>query len=149
MNSYTVTITEAQVPEFVVEFLALLPLKKKGAQVVALRGDLGAGKTTFVKALGATLGVKEHITSPTFTILKQYETTDETWQQLLHMDAYRIEVISELGPLGFTELLKNHNTLFCIEWAENIAEALPADYVEVVFENIADEQTRTIQVRKR
>lgn len=144
-----VTITEAQVPEFVREFLAVLPHKTSGAQVVALRGDLGAGKTTFVKALGAVLGVTEHITSPTFTILKQYETTDETWKQLLHMDAYRIEDSTELGPLGFTELLSNSNTLFCIEWAENIATALPEDCTELVFENTTDEKTRTIQVGKR
>lgn len=149
MNSYTVTITEDQVPEFVKEFLALLLQKNDGAQVIALRGDLGAGKTTFVKALGAALGVIEHITSPTFTILKQYETTDDIWKQLLHMDAYRIEDITELGPLGFSTLLTSPETLFCIEWAENIVEALPTDCIELVFENTSDEKTRTIHVGSR
>jgi tRNA threonylcarbamoyladenosine biosynthesis protein TsaE len=113
-----------------------------GATVLALQGDLGAGKTTFVQALGTVLGVSEQITSPTFTIMKVYETTDETFTRLVHMDAYRIEDIAELPPLRFTDILATPKTLFCIEWPEKIAEALSSDILKLSLA-IVDEFSRT------
>lgn len=148
MNEEKISLTEETLPKFVTELLATMVPSDTGAQVIALRGDLGAGKTTLVKALGAALGVSEHITSPTFTILKQYDTTNSDWEQLIHMDAYRIEDLNELGPLGFSELLKIPRTLFCIEWAEKIAEALPENRLELTLENTTDEKTRTIQISR-
>ncbi len=118
------------------------PTGRVCATVVALHGDLGAGKTTFVQVLGKMLGVSEQITSPTFTIMKGYETTDETFTRLIHMDAYRIDDISELGPLRFSDILASPNTLFCIEWAEKIKDALPEEAIQLTLE-VVDENTRT------
>jgi len=116
-----------------------------GAVVIALHGDLGAGKTTFVQELGRQLGVSEDITSPTFTIMKGYETTDRTFTHLIHMDAYRLEDEAELAPLHFADILATPKILFCIEWAEKITGALPAQVLEVTL-GLVDETTRHIEV---
>lgn len=123
-------------------FEVLRVRKAEGATVLALHGDLGAGKTTFTKFLGQQLGVSEHMVSPTFTIMKGYETTDETFAHLIHMDAYRIDVMDELGPLRFTELLAMPHTLCIIEWAERVQSALPKDTTHLSLA-VVDEHTRT------
>lgn len=114
------------------------------ASVVVLTGDLGAGKTTFVQALAKILNVDEPVTSPTFTLLKRYETGHKSFPHLLHMDAYRIESVDELAPLRFDELLNTPQTLFVIEWGERIAEALPEHTLWYVLESNLD-GTHTIQ----
>lgn len=106
----------------------------EAAVVVALSGDLGAGKTTFVQQLAQILGITETVTSPTFVIMKSYETTDSVFQSLVHMDAYRIEDDSEMGPLNFSALVDQPHTLFCIEWAERISAFLPARTIKIDLE---------------
>lgn len=95
------------------------------AEVIVLSGDLGAGKTTFVQALAEVLGVDEVLTSPTFNIIKNYQTTHSVFSNLVHMDAYRLESEAELEPLRFNELLKQPKTLICIEWGEKIKSSIP------------------------
>ncbi len=116
--------------------LLALAVPKNTATVVSLSGELGAGKTTFVQALAKELGVNEVVTSPTFTIMKGYTTSpDSGYAKLIHMDAYRIDDISELSPLGFTEIINMPQTIVCIEWAENIKPALPQDLIKVVIKH--------------
>ena len=102
--------------------------------VVALSGDLGAGKTTFVQQLAEILGVTETVTSPTFVIMKSYQTTDVVFEKLVHMDAYRIEDDSELVPLDFSTVLMQPKTLMCIEWAERISASLPTRTIKMDLE---------------
>jgi tRNA threonylcarbamoyladenosine biosynthesis protein TsaE len=102
--------------------------------VVALSGDLGAGKTTFVQQLAQILGVTEVVTSPTFVIVKSYDTTDTVFTTMAHMDAYRIEDDAELGPLNFANLLTTPSCLVCIEWAERISASLPPRAIHVDLE---------------
>jgi tRNA threonylcarbamoyladenosine biosynthesis protein TsaE len=109
------------------------------AIVLVLSGDLGAGKTTFVQALARALGVREVVQSPTFTIMKLYETTHTTVRRLVHMDAYRIEDMSELAPLRFIETLKNPETLVCIEWGERIKAVLPTGVVYMAINHEQDD----------
>lgn len=106
------------------------------AVLIALSGDLGAGKTTFVQQLAQILGVEETVTSPTFVIMKSYETTDTTFVRLVHMDAYRIEDDSELTPLNFSKVLAQPKTLVCIEWAERISAFLPAHTIKMDMESL-------------
>jgi tRNA threonylcarbamoyladenosine biosynthesis protein TsaE len=139
-------IKKADLPAFAVELVEEMEhANREGATILALKGDLGAGKTTLVQAIGNALGVTETITSPTFTIMKQYTTGSSSFQTLVHMDAYRIDDESELRPLHFAELLEVPKTLVCIEWPEKIKVALPA-FTLVVELVIKDEETRTVQV---
>jgi tRNA threonylcarbamoyladenosine biosynthesis protein TsaE len=117
-----------------------------GAVTIALHGDLGAGKTTFVQTLGAVLFINETITSPTFTIMKTYETKDADFPTFVHMDAYRIDTLAELGPLHIVEIFQANKTLFCIEWAEKIREVLPKNTIDITFE-IKDEDTRIVHIK--
>ena len=112
------------------EVLTLLQQTTEKARVLALHGDLGAGKTTFVQAIAKLLGVTEVVTSPTFVVMKRYVGTPET---LIHIDSYRIEDIDEMRVLGFQALLQEKKTIICIEWAERIAELLPQDTLHLTF----------------
>lgn len=105
-----------------------------GAVVVALAGDLGAGKTTFVQQLAQILGVTDIVTSPTFVLMKSYETTDMVFQNLVHIDAYRIEDDSEMGPLNFSTLITQPATLICIEWPQRISAFLPPRTINIDLE---------------
>ncbi len=97
------------------------------ATIVGLSGDLGAGKTTLVQAIGKSLGVVETITSPTFVIAKYYDTSDTRFTKLIHIDAYRIEDPKELEVLGWEHMQKEPNTLIVIEWPEKVEEILPKE----------------------
>ena len=114
-----------------------------GATVLGFRGDLGAGKTTFTKAVAAALGVTDTITSPTFVIMKHYETAHPQFAKLTHIDAYRLENGDDLRPLKFSELLHDKDRLIIIEWPEKVADALPANIRFIDF-NVATEDTRKI-----
>lgn len=93
----------------------------KQGDVICLTGDLGAGKTTFSQSLLKALGVLEHVTSPTYTLMNLYEVDG---QAIWHMDAYRIRDIEELHELGFYDVLHTEAVVL-IEWADVIREAIP------------------------
>lgn len=137
-----------EMDSFAVSFLnELLAVNIIGSKVFGLSGDLGAGKTTFSKAVAKELGIQEVVTSPTFGIQKQYRVLNpkysDIFSEFVHIDAYRIEDIKETEPLRFTELFQKTNTLIFIEWPEKIAEILPKDTIVLSFESI-DENTRKI-----
>lgn len=138
-------VTKDELAALVERVLTALKKNETGASVIALHGDLGAGKTTFVQALGQTLGVTEAITSPTFTIMKGYETANTEFTTLIHMDAYRLESEAELEPLRFADILALPRTLVCIEWAEKIKQALPEHMLNLTF-NVVDETTRSVHI---
>ena len=102
------------------------------AAVLALHGDLGAGKTSLVQLLAKQLEVNETVTSPTFVIMKKYAAKDGL--ALIHIDAYRIEEIDEMRVLGFEDALRQKHTIICIEWAERISELLPANTIHLNLE---------------
>ena len=90
-----------------------------GAAVIGLSGHLGAGKTAFVKAVARELGVAGEVTSPTFVIMKIYETEHQVFKRLVHIDAYRLERRADLEALRFEEIVSDPNSLVMIEWPEN------------------------------
>lgn len=112
-------------------------LLKKG-DVLALKGDLAGGKTTFTKGIGKALNIKQIINSPTFTILKVYEG-DNT---LYHIDAYRLE--NNSYDLGLDEY--EDDGIMVIEWPEYYKDFLPNEYLEISFKYI-DDDTREIEFR--
>ena len=111
----------------------------KGGEIFALSGDLGAGKTVFTKGLGRGLGVKSHITSPSFLFVKTY--FDGNFQ-LVHFDFYRLETEEDLYSIGFEEYFEK-DTVIAIEWAEKFWDKLPKTFLRVEF-FVIDENTREI-----
>ncbi len=100
-----------------------------GATVVALSGDLGAGKTTLTQAIARKLGIVENVISPTFVIMKSYAVPQQGMRgffRLVHIDAYRLDSSSELEKLGWAELIADPENLILIEWPEKVPEAIPA-----------------------
>lgn len=115
----------------------------KGGERVLLNGDLGAGKTTFVKYLAKSLKVKDEVTSPSFTILKQYEGKFK----INHFDLYRIEQIDELRELGFDEYLDcKDSEILIIEWGER-ANLDKSKFINVSIEK-TDEKGRIIRIER-
>ena len=114
-----------------------------GALVLALEGELGAGKTAFTQGLAKALGVKEKVLSPTFVIMKHFnKLTNKQFNNFFHLDCYRIEKAKDLAGLGLERILKDKNNLVVIEWAERIRDILPADAVWIKFEHRGKDKRR-------
>ncbi len=112
--------------------------------IISLEGDLGAGKTTFVKGFAKGLGIKEIITSPTFTILNEYIDNDI---KLFHFDMYRIESIQEITELGFEnyfDLKSLKKAAVFVEWAINTPQLLPKNYFIITFEVLGENKRKII-----
>jgi tRNA threonylcarbamoyladenosine biosynthesis protein TsaE len=127
------SVQEHEMEEEAAAFLASLAPGGEGATIVTLSGELGAGKTTFVKGIARSLGIKEHITSPTFVILKIYELHGQKFQKLIHMDAYRLKGRQHLKVLGWDELVKDPGNLIVVEWPEKIEGAIPHNAKRIAF----------------
>ncbi len=96
-----------------------------GGEVVALHGELGAGKTTFVQGIAKALGVSNPITSPTFTIMNVYEASHPTIKLLIHIDCYRISGADDLRAIGADEYFGREDVVVFIEWPERVTSMLP------------------------
>ena len=108
-------------------FASKLAKKLKQGDVVLLSGDLGAGKTTFTKFLCQHLGVKDMVTSPTFTIINEYDGV----LPIYHMDMYRIESFDEAVMTGCVDIIQSNNGLCLIEWPDVLVDVLPAKCIRI------------------
>jgi tRNA threonylcarbamoyladenosine biosynthesis protein TsaE len=141
--STIVVKAESELENVARELFAVLPLGEHSS-VIALKGDLGAGKTTLTKAIARILNIPEHVTSPTFVIMKSYSIPHhERFSTLTHIDAYRVDDEKELTVLGFGELLKDPKRLTVIEWPERIPGFIP-EHALVVSITIGNEGERII-----
>lgn len=116
-----------------------------GGEVIAMYGDLGAGKTAFVQGLARGLGIDRHITSPTFTIVNEYEGR----LPLYHFDVYRIADPDEMYEIGYDEYIESGGVCV-IEWAELIEELLPEGYIkiEILKDEAQGDDFRLIRIIK-
>ena len=112
--------------------------------VFALYGKMGAGKTTFIKAVCEELGVSDVITSPTFAIVNEYRS-DIAGELIYHFDFYRIKKLEEVYDMGYEDYLYSGALCF-IEWPEKIEDLLPGDVVEVAITENPD-GSRTVEVK--
>ena len=123
--------------EETIEIAQNIESEKFPNMVICLIGDLGSGKTIFTKGFAEALGIDENITSPTFNIIKEYNT-EET--NLYHMDLYRLE--GDVRNLGLEEYFEKGGVVI-IEWADMIEEYLPDERLEIKFK-VVDEDTRVL-----
>lgn len=114
--------------------------EKFPGMIICLDGELGSGKTVFVKGFAKSLGIKENITSPTFNIVKEYETGEMV---LNHMDVYRLEDTDE--TIAFNDYFKS-NGVTIIEWSELIQDKLPDERLDIKFK-VIDENTRVLVLK--
>jgi tRNA threonylcarbamoyladenosine biosynthesis protein TsaE len=116
----------------------------KPGDVVSLNGELGAGKTAFVQGLASALGISETVTSPTFTIMRQYPLVHATIPQLLHLDAYRLEGADALEELGLFELLESGAVAF-VEWGDLVAGEFDDEALRISVD-VDDNDVRTFRM---
>lgn len=133
-----VTINNLKETEkFAKKFAKLL----KGGEIVLLNGDLGAGKTTFTRQVLKALGVKGEVTSPTFTIMREYYTKKFN---IYHFDMYRIKSPDEVREFGLEDYIYSgdNRSLVFIEWSENIKEMLNGKFIEINISLIDDSKRK-------
>ncbi len=128
-----------------VEKLLIMGGKSSGkAVVILLQGNLGSGKTTFVRAVGEVLRVQGNITSPTFVLEKVYKIKgNENFSQMVHIDAYRLSGENDMNALGWGEVVDNPKNIVFVEWPEVVSDVFPEDTPKIFLEFI-DENTRTL-----
>lgn len=145
MPESVVTSSEEQTIAFAARWANSL----KRGDVVALYGDLGSGKTQFVKGVCRAFGVHEHVTSPSFIILNRYAGQEEDKNELLiyHLDLYRVKSIDEIYDIGYEEILYGDG-ICLIEWAEVLGELLPSRRVDVRLSFGESEQIRLIEISR-
>ena len=114
----------------------------QGGEVIAFTGDLGAGKTAFVSGMACALGVDERVTSPTFTIVNEYEGGR---LPLFHFDMYRLGSADELFHIGWEDYLARGG-ICAVEWSENVDEAIDEDAIRVAIIRGDDENSRVITI---
>ena len=126
----------------------ILNHKNDTATLVALFGELGAGKTTLTQEVAKQLGVRENINSPTYVIMKIYDINKNSiyhdiFKKLIHIDAYRLDSSAELLKIGWEEIQKDENNLILIEWPEKVEDIIPKDTIKIKLTHL-DEETRQI-----
>jgi tRNA threonylcarbamoyladenosine biosynthesis protein TsaE len=120
--------------------------KREHAIVIALRGDLGAGKTTFTQGFFRGLGIKRNPISPTFIIMRRYKIPIRRFADIYHFDAYRLKKAEDVAVLEFENILSDPRNIVLVEWPEKIKGALPRDTVRLVFIHGKIENERIIKM---
>jgi len=144
MNKETKTLDETQAlaKKFVEK---MLKNKHKKATVIALYGELGSGKTSFVQGAARALGISQTVMSPTFVIERIYKIEHDHFTHFIHIDAYRLNDGDELRTLGWKEIRDDSHNIIFVEWAERVEEILPSDAIKIKFEYI-NENKRKITI---
>ncbi len=130
-------VTEQNLPSAARQILAALP---PGYNVICFNGEMGAGKTTFIRYLCEELGVKDHVSSPTYALVNEYEANDG--RRICHFDFYRINNEQEAADIG-TEEYFMAGALCLIEWPSRIPSLLPEKYAQISIE-VKDSESREI-----
>lgn len=117
-----------------------------GGDVLGLVGDLGSGKTTFIKGLAHALGVKLTITSPTFVLFKVYPIPHQKLHQFVHVDCYRVPGI-ELTKVGLGDYLDDPNTIVAVEWADKYKTKFHPT-ITIEFQNGETSNQRIIKIKR-
>jgi tRNA threonylcarbamoyladenosine biosynthesis protein TsaE len=139
MDMEIITNNEEETGELAREFAGVLG----GGEIIALTGELGAGKTAFTKGLALGIGVDNTVTSPTFVIMKVYPAKKLNIRHFVHIDAYRLNSGEDLTAIGAVEYFNRKDSIVIIEWPEKIKDILPQKYLSITIEHL-DENKRKI-----
>jgi tRNA threonylcarbamoyladenosine biosynthesis protein TsaE len=144
IEAHTTTSTEGTI-----SFAGTFAGNLRRGDVVALYGDLGSGKTQFVKGVCRTFKAHTPATSPSFVILNRYDGVDKSGNELLmyHFDLYRVKSLTELYDLGYEEFLRGDG-ICLVEWAEMLGDLLPERRYDVRLSVGADENERRIEINE-
>jgi tRNA threonylcarbamoyladenosine biosynthesis protein TsaE len=123
----------------------------KGGEIIALYGDLGGGKTTFVQGLALGLGIKRRIISPTFIIVRTYDLKlpqeEDKQKTFYHIDLYRTGGPEDFNGLGLGDIIADPGNIVAVEWAEKMKDILPGKRTDIFFKYLGDNR-REITIRK-
>ena len=125
-------------PEETISFAEKIGLLLRGGDIVAYRGGLGAGKTTFTRGLAIGLGLPDEVSSPTFALVNEYRNEKIT---LYHFDMYRIMNAEALETTGFYDYISEDSVIVC-EWSENIEDCLPDSVITVTIERLGENERK-------
>ena len=128
-------------PDETIAFAEKVGSLLKGGDIIAYKGGMGAGKTTFTRGLCKGLGLPDEVTSPTFALVNEYRGDEIT---LYHFDMYRISGEGDLETTGFYDYISPESVI-AVEWSENIEDCLPKDIITIEIET-TDENERKITV---
>lgn len=129
-----ITFTLAEIKEAAGEFAEVMVSKR----VFAFHGEMGAGKTTFITAVCKAMGVEETVSSPTFSIINEYNAAG---RRIFHLDLYRLKDSDEAVNTGVEDVLYSGDTCF-VEWPERAPEVFPPDTVAVYLEAISNDERK-------
>ncbi len=124
------------------ELVATRIFERINSRTIVFHGNMGVGKTTLIKAMVKALGSNDDVTSPTFSIVNEYESLNGS---IFHFDMYRIEDEAEALNFGFEDYLNLDNAWLFIEWPENISNLLPNDICEITI-GLKDKTSRTLKL---
>jgi tRNA threonylcarbamoyladenosine biosynthesis protein TsaE len=124
-----------EINEIAQKILAFLPKK-----IILFEGEMGVGKTTLIKSIAQQLGVKNPTSSPTFSLVNEYETEFDT---IYHFDFYRLKATSEAYDMGADDYFYSGNWCF-IEWSEKIKDLLPAEYSVIKIEQLENNDRKLV-----
>src|SRR3989338_10750586 len=117
---------------------------EKSATVLALIGDLGSGKTTFLQGFAKGLGIEEVVNSPTFIIMKKFKIYDLRFKNFYHIDCYRLDNEKDVEFLHFQEIISNPKNIVAIEWPEKIAGILPQNSISITFKHLEENKREIV-----
>lgn len=129
-------------PEETIALAKRIGAKLRAGDCIAYYGDLGAGKTTFTRGLAQGMGLPDEVSSPTFAIVNEYHGKGSI--SLYHFDMYRIQSSDALETTGFYDY-PMEESVFAVEWSENIEDAFPENVIRIQIDRI-DDDTRKITI---
>ena len=156
-RSEEILVTISRSAEETIRFAQKFAQKLKGGEIIGLIGDLGAGKTVFVKGLSEELGIKEAVTSSTFVVLKEYNILQPMLHlrgvtkgltKFVHIDAYRVGTPNDIISVGIEDYFNRKDVVMVIEWAEKIKKLLPKNTIYINFKHISENE-REISILNR
>lgn len=136
-------------PEQTMQEAAGLAQSLRGGAIVTLSGDLGAGKTCFVRGLARGLGLdSESVSSPTFVLVHEYAAANADGLALIHIDAYRLSGSEELESIGWREIIERTDAIVAIEWPERIADEIPEEHIAIELTHGPEPEIRFLRISR-